>query len=525
NSFFDTVAHNVRLQGDLDVGEHTLTYVGGYSDLNDENIFDPDFSANPWLAGPADISAIQQSHEIRIQTPVDKRLHGVAGLYYYNLDYQLAQRANVFQPGRDPAQPEVFYELFPGGPLIPLPNPDYDAYLNGFGIATDRVTQFDQDTTAYAAFASVTFEATDFLRLTVGGRYTDEDKEADFFITNLGGTIRTPDGDIGPPPGLTPAVFGNSFDTTVTPFCRSDVEQPVYNEGVAQGSGDPCGPGLKRSESRFTPSVDLQWDVTPDIMTYFHYSEGFKGGGFNAQTRIPDFLEFEEETVDAYEIGVKSTLLDGAMTLNGAVFYSKYDNWQVTQFVNQVFIVGNAAEVTSQGVELDILWQATDKLRAGLSAGYTDATYDSFPDAACTNAQLMVLNPFTGERAACAQDLAGVSTPLSPDVTAALTLDYEIPLANLPFDAQIGTNISYSDEFLLSQQNDPEQFQDAYTLVNLRAGLFADNGRWELAFLGRNLGDEDFQISAGDVPAQNGAVFVTSDRGRTFEAQLNVYFN
>ena len=134
----------------------------------------------------------------------------------------------------------------------PLPNPDYAAYQAGverFGI---RVTRFEQETDAWAAFAQGTFEVNDRLRVTVGGRYTDETKTSNQYITSADGTLRTPAGDVGVTPIVvmgvlnpnpTPAEFANSFDSTVIPYCRSDGDTSRY---VAAGLGAPCGPGLER---------------------------------------------------------------------------------------------------------------------------------------------------------------------------------------------------------------------------------------------------------------------------------------
>ena len=534
DSFFDTTSENFRWQADWDVAGLTLTYVGGYTDLTDENLFDPDFSANPYLFGPANAETEQATHEFRIQSPVDQRFTWTAGLYKFDLEVENSPDAfTVVPPLGDPT-------TFPpiGAPPAfvrpPLPNPDYAAYQAGverFGI---RATLFEQETDAWAAFAQGTFDVNDRFRVTVGGRYTEETKESDQFITSEAGTLRTPAGDVGVTPIVvagvfnpnpTPAEFANSLDATVVPYCRSDSPQPRYD---AAGLGDPCGPGLDRSESKFTPMANLQYDFSDNINGYFSWSEGFKGGGFNGQARREEALEFEEETVEAFELGLKTILFDGTMKANVAAYHSVYDNFQTTQFVNQVFIVGNAGEVTSQGVEADVLWQATNNLQLGFSGAWADVQYEDFPDAACTNAQLVALNPFNGERDMCVanavNDLSGKSVENAPELSGNIFAVLDVPLAGQAFNAQLGADVSYTDEHFLSQDQDPNLFQDAYSLVNLRAALLDKDEKWELALLGRNVTDEIYLLTGAGVPAQNGAYFGASNRGRVVELQFNWFF-
>ncbi|MEM9739088.1 MAG: TonB-dependent receptor [Pseudomonadota bacterium] len=163
------------------------------------------------------------------------------------------------------------------------------------------------------------------------------------------------------------------------------------------------------------------------------------------------------------------------MTANVALYHSTYEDFQTTQFVNQVFIVGNAGEVTSQGIEADVLWQATDTLRLGFSGAYADAQYEDFP--------------------------------------------------GQPFDAELGADISYSDDYFLTQDQDDNLIQDSYSLINLRAALRDKDNRWELVLLGRNVTDEIYIIAGGGVPTQNGAFFGASNHGAVYELQFNWFFD
>ncbi len=525
DAFFETEADNIRLHADWDFGGVSLAYVGGITDVTDQNQFDPDFSANPYIIGPANVESEQITHELRLASNGDNRLDWTIGAFKYDIDYSNNTPAFLFVP----AVTGTIGPVAPGVP--PLPNPDYVGYQNGVGRYGVRDTGFEQETDSWAVFFQGTFDFTDNLSLTLGGRYTDESKTSDQYITNRDGTLRTPAGDLGPTPipgnpNPTPAEYANSFDGTVSPYCLSDKPEPEYD---AAGLGAPCGPGLKRSEDAFTPMAALNFNFSDEVSAYLSYSEGFKSGGFNGQARREASLEYEEETVDAFEIGLKSVLFDGSMTANIAIYVSEYQNFQTTQFVNQVFIVGNAASVDAQGIEFDWLWQATDNLRIGLSGAFADTTYGQFETAACTSAQLMALSPFApppnpNPRSLCENDVSGRSVEQAPDYSGNLMVNYSIPLESMPFDMELGADISFSDEYFLTQDLDPLLVQDAYQLVNLRAALTGNDGNWTLAALGRNINDEIFLITAAGVPAQNGAFFSSVNRGSVYELQFNYFW-
>lgn len=520
-AFFDTQADNVRLQADWDLGGVSLTYVGGLIDLTDQNQFDPDFSGNPYLVGPANVESEQVTHELRLQSQGDSSFNWTAGLYKFDAEFS----NNVPAFLHVPAVRGLVGPVARGVP--PLPNPDYRGYVNGVARFGIRETGFEQDADAWAVFAQATWDLTDDFQITVGGRYTDETKTSDQFITNRDGTLRTPAGDIGvtPIPGNrnpTPAEYANSFDGTVSPYCLSNQAEPEYE---AAGLGAPCGPGLRRTESDFTPMAVLQYDFSDTVSTYFSYSEGFKGGGFNGQARRQASLEFEDEQVDAFEIGLKAVLLDGAMTANLALYSAEYENFQTTQFVNQVFIVGNAAAVDATGLEFDLMWQATDNLLLGLSGQFSSTEYKDFTTAACTSAQLMVLSPFApppnpNPRSLCAQDISGQAVEQAPESAANFMIAYKIPLSG-GFDLQLGADINYSDDYFLTQDLNPLLFQDAYTTVNLRLALNDKDERWQLALLGTNVTDELYLLTAAGVPAQNGAYFTATNRESVYELQFN----
>jgi len=112
-----------------------------------------------------------------------------------------------------------------------------------------------------------------------------------------------------------------------------------------------------RDEDYFTATAIVEWDVGDDSMLYASVANGYKTGGFDARSVRPGNFEYEDESVLALELGTKSRLLDDRLELNTALFYSDYDDIQVSQFDGLLgYEVGNADEATSKGIEIDGRW-------------------------------------------------------------------------------------------------------------------------------------------------------------------------
>lgn len=196
-------------------------------------------------------------------------------------------------------------------------------------------------TDAYAVFGEVTWAATEALSITAGLRWTYETKtfEFDNKILNLAG-------------------------------------QPIAES--IEGEAD-------ESWSAFTPKVTIDYQWTPEILTYLTYSQGFKSGGFdNRATRIDlATLPFEPENVTSYEAGFKGAFFDNALRANIAVFYNDYEDLQVS-FYDPIYVGsrrGNAGQAHSWGVELESTAQLSDAFSLNFAAGYLYAVYDEYKNA------------------------------------------------------------------------------------------------------------------------------------------------
>lgn len=325
------------------------------------------------------------------------------------------------------------------------------------------VQDSDVDTTSSALFVNGNYDVTDRFTLSGGVRWTHESKDADVRQTVV--------------PGFGLATFiDETFD---------------------------------RDESYVTATANLQYFVADDVAAYLIYAGGYKSGGFNVDLvpRVDD-VRYEEETVDSFEVGLKSTLLDGALRLNLSAFQAAYEDYQVFQFRFDPFsgttalLVSNAAEVTTEGFELEGTAWLGDAFALDFGLGYTSATFDDFPGGA--------VDGTTGEPL----NVAGNVLPRAPKWTANLTGRYFFVLG--PAEGTVMVNYAYRDAEYFNPDNRENSHQAAYGLWN--AALDVDfNEHWGIALYGHNLNDETYRTMRGI--SFLGVPFSLYARPRTYGAE------
>jgi iron complex outermembrane receptor protein len=199
------------------------------------------------------------------------------------------------------------------------------------------------DTRALAGFLNANFDVTDRLTLSGGLRYTSEEKKV-----------------------------------TMSQF------------GSPAGLGDFTNFRDKLNDDSVTASANIQYKVGDLVLLYGGYSRGHKSGGFNVDfVGDPSVVPFDSETVDSFEVGLKSDLFDNRLRLNIAAFHAKYKDFQVFQFqsvgTTTLLIASNAASVTTKGVELEARLRVTPRLEISYGLGYVDAEFSDFPGGASDN--------------------------------------------------------------------------------------------------------------------------------------------
>jgi len=316
-----------------------------------------------------------------------------------------------------------------------------------FAPPASSARNFDQDNDSISLFGNLVWNISDQWSVQGGLRWTDDEKDA-HYIRWAG-----------------PLAF-----TQRTGVVAADITDSL-------------------SASETDPSLTVRWKPNDELMFYASYAEGHKSGGF--QGAIPNAtasaFEYLPETAESYEVGMKGSWDRASFEV--AIFDMSYDDLQVSAAINAnpnttvfAFFTGNAAEASSQGMELSGTFIVNDYLTFSGSMAFLDAQYDYYPDGPCALGQA----PDNPSKGSC--DLTGVVLPFAPDYSGSFTANYEHPISNkLTFIGDVTVN--YRDDFRTDATNDPEFVQEFYDKWDVRMGLRIGEN-WEVAVIGRNITDE-----------------------------------
>lgn len=367
-------------------------------------------------------------------------------------------------------------------------------------IGTNR--QLRQREQTRSVFGQLTFEITPDLKLAGGLRYTSVKKSATRAgRVGVGSPIALPEGASG---GFQPY---NPATTNPAIFALTRISNAPF--------ADP-----ETTYSKLMPAVSATYAISPAVTVYGSYTSGFKAGGY-ADGNTPN--QFDSETVDSYELGLKGSFFDRRMfvTLNG--FHSRFNDLQQALTLigatgATISVVGNAATSTSQGVEFTMNFRAHDQVTINAAASYIDSKFDDYKNAACTQLQLATVG------ARCIQDLSGQATPFAPKFSANLGMTLTFPLSG-DVDLRADPNVYYSDGYFLAPTNDPLVRQENYAVYDLRLGLGPDDRRWEFAVIGRNLANEAVKTTAASaVGTSPGLAYAVLQRARSIAFSASVKF-
>jgi len=452
---------NYTMNIDYAIGDMTLTAVTGYVTYDFEEENDLDFVGAPIIFGILGEEYEQFSQEIRLVSPGGETVDWIAGAFYQTSEQDFS--TDVYIPE--------------------------NSVLGTLGLVPVVGTVADQEYTAeselWAVFAQATWNFSDFWSITLGGRYTEETKDATREVN-----IRDSDtGDFVPTGGVAAALWRSQLGV--------DSEQWMGHSLGNDGDG-------KRDESVFTPLVTVQWEASDEVMLYASWSTGFKSGGFDAAASINTSWEFEEEEATTYEIGAKTTLADGSAEVNVAIYRTEYDDLQTSQFDGVLgFVVGNAKETIVQGVELDGRWALTENLTMGYGVAYLDHEYKDFSNGTCYNTQEPDGDVIDGVELC---DYTGKRGQFTPEWSGNLSFLHVYPIGDRGLELQSSFDLSYKDEQNTHVNLDPQWEVDSLTQINLRMGLYAPS--WDLAVLVQNVTDEQQFSYVGNTPL-SGSTFGT----------------
>lgn len=270
------------------------------------------------------------------------------------------------------------------------------------------------------------------------------------------------------------------------------------------------------SETTFRASLDFH--SSEQTMFYASVAEGAKSGGFN-NTPLPEEQTFGPESNLVYEVGSKSSLLDGALLVNGSLFFSKWSDAQIltpSQVVGNTNVTRNVGDVTTWGLEVDLTWAISENWSVLAGYAYSDPTFDDGTidiqhDLRCATPADCGLPPGPD---GIGIDVSGQRVDRSVRQTAYLSSTYSWLFSDK--EIYIRGDGSFTGE--QPQRSLNLQFVPSHTIVNARAGVVFDGG-WEIAVWSRNLFDEEYIYSAINQPERNrGSTFSTGHvaNGRTY---------
>lgn len=461
-------SHEVIFTANYDTGSNLFTSITAFGEYDYFQICDCDFTGAPIFDTEAFESYEQFTQEFRMTSPEGEFVEYVAGILFQNYELTSDDALNV-----------------PTNSLLGIANP---GFVPALGTATTRA--YAQDSDLISAFAQVKRYFDNGVAVTLGGRYSSEEK--------FGSRTQIHVGQDGVPldPNL-PSVLNAVYSSV-----GFEVYDPI--EGT-------------RSENSFNISANLFWDFD-DYSSYFvSVNTGSKAGGFDTRSNAhpdpnynvlgvvglspegapiivpipiaPGSFEFEDESAINYEIGGKFVLGDGAATLNATLFRTSYKDLQISQFDGLLgFNVTNAGEATSQGIEIDWRWQVSNNWRVSGSLAFLDFIFDSFPNSQCYF-QETTDYPDSSHIYNGLCNRSGDTREFTPELTYHIATEYSIPMGET-MQLNLGLDLFHSDEYFISPTLDPNLVQGSYNTVDVRVALTNYNNDWELAVLAQNITDE-----------------------------------
>jgi iron complex outermembrane receptor protein len=269
---------------------------------------------------------------------------------------------------------------------------------------------------------------------------------------------------------------------------RKEILQERFNRAGQYCCGFETTTLVVADSSETDPMVSVSYDVNDNLMVYATYQEGFRGGGTTARPTATTRVPFGPETLDNFEVGMKSDLLDGRLRLNVSVFDMNYQDMQIgtagqDQNGSPAWTTGNDGEATIQGVEVEIQSTIGDHWLVDATIGNTDFQFTRVPTLADCLAKGFPANSCTG------LIVIDSSPGRTPEYKASLNFGYT---TNLDSGSQIAVRagLSYQDDVYFGANNAPLTLGPAYTLANARVTWLSPNGDWEAALFGTNITDE-----------------------------------
>lgn len=502
--FSNNESKNYVLTLDWGIGDHDLKSITAHSSFEYDEFCDCDFTGTDVFGAALQESYDQFSQEFRLSSPTGGRLDYILGLYYQTSEHDFADQIIVS----------------PTSVLIPALNARVPGAGFGDAVANTQASRLASvDADVISAFAQLNWHLSDAFTLQLGARVTNDQRDGFRSLEIVSGDFSgLPAPQIG-----APLVYGSLFGITSTNLVQlSQSGIPPLSipaSALLAGLGTLPVEG-SRDKTTTSPEVKLVWNAGESSLVYLSWSQGFKSGSFdfraNNKNFYPDMatsFEFDDEEATNTELGGKFTFAGGAAELNLAAFFTEFDDLQISIFDGSLgFNVGNAASAEVQGLEADLRWAATDNLTISGGLALTDFEFTDFENGQCYFGRPPDVD-IDGDGTAELCSYTGNSNQLVSDVQGNVTFDLRVPMgSSMEFSGLF--DVFYTDDYDASATFDPKLVQKAYTTLNLRLAIGGQDGRWQIAALGRNLTDEKILSFGGDTPLA----------GSTFGLQSNYAF-
>jgi iron complex outermembrane receptor protein len=395
---------------ELDSG--TLTSLTNYRETKYQMREEIDWTIAPMFGIVRTEPHEQKSTELRYNTDINDRTTLVAGVYYFEQEYLLRRDTYINTSG------------------------NFLAHIIGI------TTQSHEQT---SLFADVTYAVNDRLNISVGGRYTKEEK----------------------------SYMQRAFGV-------GDAQAPMY---------------LDDEWSNFGPKVGVDYKLGDGKMIYATLARGFKSGGFNGRGGTPTTLgPFDEETVDALEVGLKADWSNSLRT-NIAIYTMRFEDLQRTVIRNlincgcpnpQETVTANAAEAEISGIELEVEYVPSANFSLNIALAFNDAGYEEyFADVFGTGA---------------AQDYSDLPLQNAPDITGSINMSYIIDM-DRGASTVINLGWQYHDDLNSGVTGYPLSEIGARSLFNASVDFLPSQGNWRFSIYGKNLADDIEKVGHSNVGA------------------------
>ena len=277
-------------------------------------------------------------------------------------------------------------------------------------------------------------------------------------------------------------------------------------------------------EDAWGGTLKLLYDLDDDLVLYAGLDRGFRLGGVN-NLGEPNY---DTEVALSIEAGIKGYLLDRTVRVGASLYHTDYDGYQAVLYNSEAFtFITQNADVTGQGVELELLWIATTNLQFEFNALYNQVEYDHYPGASCDNYQL-AFGTCPNDPVEGAQDLSGKDLPASPTWSGNMALQYEGMAMSGAVSWYLRGEYAYrgnSYAHSVGSGGDPMQRIASYGLFNASVG-FDFSGGWSLKLWGKNLANEDYYTDIARQPVGSEPEYIQARIGweRSYGATIGYQF-